>query len=250
MNLSFIKLDINIMNDSKIKFIRKMPDGDKILVLWIGILCLGMKSGKPGVVEIGDGIPFTAETLSTELDIPLNTIKLGLDTFTKFKMIEMWDNSEIFIVNFEKHQNLEKIRAAKQKSRITSKNHRKKMKKLTGVTVTQSSRDGHVTDSDNTERERDIEKDIETPPENNIDDFDEFWELYDKPIDKKKCKAKWEKITKKNKVIIFKTLSIYIQSTPDKKYRKNPATYLNGESWNDEIVNNQKPKLTMMQKAF
>lgn len=154
MNLSFIKLDINIMNDSKIKFIRKMPDGDKILVLWIGILCLGMKSGEPGVVEIGDGIPFTAETLAVELDIQLNTVKMGLDTFVKFKMIEIWKNQEIFIVNFEKHQALEKIRKAKEKSRITSKKHRTKIKRLTAVTVTQSSRDGHVIDSDKTDKDK------------------------------------------------------------------------------------------------
>lgn len=157
MNLSFIKLDINIMNDSKVKFIRKMPDGDKLLVLWIGILCLGMKSGNPGIVEIGDGIPFTAETLAVELDIQLNTVKMGLETFAKFKMIEVWKNQEIFIVNFEKHQTLEKIRKSKEKSRITSKKNRQKMKRLSCVTVTQPSRDGHVHDRDKTdiEEERD-----------------------------------------------------------------------------------------------
>jgi len=157
MNLSFIKLDINILNDSKIKFIRKMPDGDKILVLWLGLLCLGMKSGEPGVVEIGDGIPFTAETLSIELDIQLNTVKLGLETFVKFKMLEIWKNKELFIVNFEKHQALGKIRKAKEQSRITSKKHRSKVKKLTAVTVTQSSRDGHVINSDKTDIELDQE---------------------------------------------------------------------------------------------
>jgi len=62
--LSFIKLDIEIMNDSKIKMIRKMPDGAKLFELWIGLLCLGMKSGRPGCVEIGDGIPFSARMLS------------------------------------------------------------------------------------------------------------------------------------------------------------------------------------------
>ena len=36
--LSFIKLDIEIMNDSKIKMIRKMPDGAKLFELWIEYL--------------------------------------------------------------------------------------------------------------------------------------------------------------------------------------------------------------------
>jgi hypothetical protein len=34
---------------------------------------------------------------------------------------------------------------------------------------------------------------------------------------------------------IFDTLPRYIVSTPDVKFRKNPTTYLNNESWNDEI---------------
>jgi len=158
MNLSFIKLDINIMNDSKIKFIRKMPDGDKIMVLWIGILCLGMKSGTPGIVEIGDGIPFSCVMLSIELDIPLNTVKLGLETFSQLKMIEVWENEEIFIVNFEKHQNLEKIRIAKEKSRLTSRRNREKTKQLASMTVTEGSRKGHVHDRDKTEKEKEKDK--------------------------------------------------------------------------------------------
>jgi len=128
MNLSFIKLDINIMNDTKIKLIRKMPDGDSILVLWIGLLCLGMKSGRPGILELGDGIPFTGESLSVELDIPLNTVKLGLETFQHFKMIEVWENGETYLINFEKYQSLDKIEDIKIKSRESSKRYREKKK--------------------------------------------------------------------------------------------------------------------------
>jgi len=109
MNLSFIKLDINIMDDTKIKIIRKMPDGSKLFELWIGILCLAMKSSRAGTLEIGQGIPFTDEVLSDHLDIPLKTVRLGLQTFRKFNMIEVWQDGTIFISNFEKHQMLDKI---------------------------------------------------------------------------------------------------------------------------------------------
>ena len=30
----------------------------------------------------------------------------------------------------------------------------------------------------------------------------------------------------------------YKQAQPDKRYRKNPDTYLRNESWNDELINN------------
>jgi len=33
-----------------------------------------------------------------------------------------------------------------------------------------------------------------------------------------------------------------LNSTPDKQYRKNPETYLNNKSWNDEIIGNNKKR--------
>ena len=49
-----------------------------------------------------------------------------------------------------------------------------------------------------------------------IEEFERFWFLFDKKVGKKKCLKKWKKISKDNK--------------------ENPHTYLNNESWEDEIV--------------
>ena len=67
-------------------------------------------------------------------------------------------------------------------------------------------------------------------------DFDKFWNLYDKKKDRKKCETKWKNLRVKDKEAIFANLSEYVKSTPDKEFRKNPATYINGECWNDEII--------------
>lgn len=68
-------------------------------------------------------------------------------------------------------------------------------------------------------------------------EFEMWWNLYDKKVgDKKKLMAKWRKIPKREIGEIFKHTKRYVQATPDKKYRKNPQTYLNNESWNDEII--------------
>lgn len=63
-----------------------------------------------------------------------------------------------------------------------------------------------------------------------------FWNVYNKKIDKKKVESKWAKLKVSDKELILLKLPAYIKSTPDIKYRKNPLTYLNGESWNDEIA--------------
>ena len=142
--VDFIKLDINIMDDAKIKFLRKKPEGAHLFELWIGLLCLGMKSGKPGVVEVGDGIPFTPEMLSVQFDLPIDIIKMGLMLFEQLKMIEIWENGQIYIVNYYKRQQLDKIEKNRELSRISSKKYREKLKSDNHVTVTSASRDGHV----------------------------------------------------------------------------------------------------------
>lgn len=86
----------------------------------------------------------------------------------------------------------------------------------------------------NTEEKR-IEKEEE---KNNIFSFDEFWNMFDKKVDRRKCEDKYKKLSVAQIEKIKIALPIYIKSKPDIQYRKNPLTWLNGECWNDEV----KPK--------
>ena len=69
-----------------------------------------------------------------------------------------------------------------------------------------------------------------------LDSFEIFWMYYDKKTSRNKCLAKWNKIKPELYQTIYNHVKEYVKSTPDKKYRKNPETYLNNECWNDEIV--------------
>lgn len=67
--------------------------------------------------------------------------------------------------------------------------------------------------------------------------FNQFWDLYDKKVgDRVRIKKKWDKLSNTNKKVIIKYIPLYKSSQPDKKYRKNPETFLNQKSWNDEII--------------
>jgi hypothetical protein len=70
----------------------------------------------------------------------------------------------------------------------------------------------------------------------NIITFEEFWKLYDKKTEKFKCEKIWSKISDADKIQIHLHVVDYVMSTPNKMYRKNPRTYLNGKCWNDEII--------------
>lgn len=65
--------------------------------------------------------------------------------------------------------------------------------------------------------------------------FDIFWNLYDYKKDRKKSKSKWDKLKLKTQQKIIDSIPEYKKATPDKQFRKYPSTYLNNESWNDEV---------------
>jgi hypothetical protein len=65
--------------------------------------------------------------------------------------------------------------------------------------------------------------------------FDTFWKIYEKKIAKEKCQKRWARISNDEKEKIFSSLPNYIAATPDKQFRKNPETYLNNKSWEDEL---------------
>ena len=68
-------------------------------------------------------------------------------------------------------------------------------------------------------------------------DFDLFWDNYDKKVGhKNKIKRKWDRLRESTQLIILKHIELYKKAQPNKRYRKNPETYLNNESWNDEII--------------
>lgn len=67
--------------------------------------------------------------------------------------------------------------------------------------------------------------------------FEEFFDLYDKRTgDRQKLKKKWLALTDEEREAIMNYIPKYIESQPDKQYRKNPETFLNNKSWNDEII--------------
>lgn len=76
-----------------------------------------------------------------------------------------------------------------------------------------------------------------TKPNVNIP-FEKFWNLYDKKRgDKTKLETKWNKLTDKDRTAIMDYIPKYKLSQPDKQYRKDPQTFLNNKSWNDELLN-------------
>ena len=127
--MQWIKLRIDMFDDEKIKIIQAMPEGDALLVVWIRLIALAGKCNANGLVLVDDKFPYTDEMLATIFNKPLQTVRLALTTFEKFRMIESTTKG-IYVTNFEKHQNIEGMDRIREQNRIRKQRERERKKAL------------------------------------------------------------------------------------------------------------------------
>jgi len=127
--MQWIKLRIDMFDDEKIKIIQSMPEGDALLVVWIRLIALAGKCNAKGLVLVDDEFPYTDEMLSVIFNKPLATIKLALKTFEQFRMVERTVKG-IYIMNFEKHQNIDGMEKIREQNRIRKQREREKRNSL------------------------------------------------------------------------------------------------------------------------
>lgn len=152
-SVKWIKLNVDMFDDEKIKIIQSMPEGDAILLVWIKLILLAGKTNEGGYIYISENMPYTEEMLSVVMNKPLNIIRLAIETFTKLEMIEN-DAKGIYLVNFEKHQSLEKMEKIREQTRLRVAKHRAKLKENNNVTL-------QVTQSNAIDKDIDRDKDID-----------------------------------------------------------------------------------------
>ena len=138
-SVKWIKLNVDMFDDEKIKIIQSMPEGDALLIVWVKLILLAGKTNEGGYIYISENMPYTDEMLSVVVNKPLNIIRLAIETFTRLGMIEN-DEKGIYLVNFEKHQSLDKLEQIREQTRLRVAKHRAKLKENNNVTlqVTQS----------------------------------------------------------------------------------------------------------------
>lgn len=164
-NIKWIKISCDFFDDEAIKIIEQMPEGDSIIVIWLKLLISAGKINDKGFIYFKKEFPYTDEMLATVFNRSLNIIRLAIKTFEKFGMIQITNEQQIFVSNWEKHQNVEGMERVRELAKERVKKFREKEKQkllssnVTGnVTVTQ--RNGIDTDID-IEQEKEIEKELE-----------------------------------------------------------------------------------------
>ena len=172
-DVKWIKLSTDLFSNRKIKQIRKLPEGDAIVGVWVQILCLAGQINDNGMVYFSKDIPYTEEMLAVEFDRPVNIIKMALATFENFKMLEIVDNI-LLVSNWEKYQSASKLEEIREQNRLRQQRFRNKQKLLTDNNVTDN-----VTVTLHNATDIDIDKDIDIDIEKNKTiPYQEITDLY------------------------------------------------------------------------
>lgn len=160
--IPWIKIATSLFDDEKIKVIEAMPEGDTLILIWIKLLCLAGKKNARGCIFLTAGVPYTMETLARALDRKIEIVKAAIAVFVKYQMLEIASNGVIMLINWDKHQNEDKLEMLREKTRKRVQNHRARQK-LLSCNVT-----GNVTVTQNNAVDIDLEKDIDKEINTNL----------------------------------------------------------------------------------
>lgn len=154
-DVKWIKLNTNMLDNRKIKRIRRLPDGNNIVLFWVFLLTKAGESNHRGGLFFLEDMPYTVDDLAEEFDFSHDFVKFALKMLEKLDMIEIYDEI-IYIKNWEKYQNIEGMERARKLNAERNKRYRKRKKQelLEDSDVSVTSRDG-------AEEELELEEDID-----------------------------------------------------------------------------------------
>ena len=156
--VKWVKLTTDMFDNRKIRHLRRLPEGNNIVLIWVMLLTMAGRCNSGGMIFLTENIPYTPKMLADELDFEENTVLLALDALERLDMI-LTDNGVFTIAGWEEYQNIEGMDKIREQNRIRKQRQREMQRLTEGM-----SRDSHVTVTGchaiEEEKEEDKEKEI------------------------------------------------------------------------------------------
>lgn len=167
-DVKWIKLTTDMFDNRKIKHLRRLPEGNNIVLIWVMLLTMAGRCNANGMIFLTENIPYTTKMLADELDFEENTVKLALEALQQLNMVVM-DNGCFTIAGWEEYQNTDRLAEIREYNRIAQQKSRAKRKALQANNdvndKSMTSQRCHDTDI---EEEKELEKDKKKKKEQKI----------------------------------------------------------------------------------
>lgn len=194
--IKWIKLTTDMFDNRKIKHLRKLPEGNNVVLIWVMLLTLAGRCNAGGMIFLTENIPYTTKMLADELDFEENTVNLALKALSSLGMVVTNENGMLEIAGWQEHQNIEGMEKIREQNRIRKQRQRELKKQMCLPDVSRDSH-GTVTQSHATDKDKDKEEDIR------------YKELYNNIVEhlNQKAGTKFKSTTAKTKTAIHARLS-------------------------------------------
>jgi len=130
--VKWVKLTTDMFDNRKIKHLRKLPEGNNIVLIWVMLLTMAGRCNSGGMIFLTENIPYTAKMLADELDFEENTVNLALKALEQLDMI-VTDNGFFAIAGWEEYQNVDRLSEIREYNRLAQQKSRAKKKLLADV---------------------------------------------------------------------------------------------------------------------
>ena len=222
-DVKWIKLTTDMFDNRKIKHLRRLPEGNNIVLIWVMLLTMAGRCNSGGMIFLTENIPYTPKMLADELDFEENTVQLALKALEQLNMV-VTDQGYFAIAGWEEYQNIEGMDKIREQNRIRQKKWYDKQKALPNVIPNVRVTQPNATEEDIEEdKEKEVEKkrrkkDFTPPTLKEIEDY---------------CKSRNNKVDAK-RFFDFFDASNWVDSKGN-KVRNWKQKVITWESYNKEV---------------
>ena len=72
-DVKWVKITTDMFDNRKIKYLRTLPDGNSVILIWIMLLTMAGRCNSSGMIFLTENIPYTTKMLADELNFEENT---------------------------------------------------------------------------------------------------------------------------------------------------------------------------------
>lgn len=139
-DVKWVKLTTDMFDNRKVKHLRRLPEGNNIVLIWVMLLTMAGRCNSGGMIFLTENIPYTPKMLADELDFEENTVILALQALEQLDMV-VTDNGFFTIAGWEEYQNIEGMDKIREQNRERQRLKRQRQKQV----LLDMSRDSNVT---------------------------------------------------------------------------------------------------------
>lgn len=156
-NVEWIKITTDMFDNRKIKYLRTLPEGNNIVLIWVMLLTMAGRCNSGGMIFLTENIPYTTKILADEIGFDENIVKVAIAALEKLNMVTT-NSGCLLIPGWEEYQNAEGLEKIREQTKLRVQKYREKQKAITDCNVTSNVT---VTQCNATEEEKELEGDID-----------------------------------------------------------------------------------------